>query len=191
MSNSKKITTYDIVAVGFMAALVFVSSYISIPLPTIIGNTRIHLGNVFCLLAGLLLGGLKGGLASGIGSCFFDLTNPLYIASAPFTLVFKFMIGFLAGKIAYGGRRAASRLSWNILACAVGSFTYVLLYIGKAFAEDVWFLGTEVQTAWIDVSQKAAVSSVNALIACVIAVPLAFALKKALSKTRLYQMVMR
>ncbi len=36
----KKNPVYAVVAVGFMAALVFVSSNISIPIPTPIGNTR-------------------------------------------------------------------------------------------------------------------------------------------------------
>ena len=49
--NNRKITMYDIIGVGFMAALVFVASQISIPIPSILGLTRIHLGNAFCLLS--------------------------------------------------------------------------------------------------------------------------------------------
>ena len=90
--KQKKNSIYLMSAVGLMAALVFASSYISINIPTILGVSRIHFGNAFCLLSGLLLGGVPGGLAAGIGSCFFDLTNPLYISSAPFTFVFKFLL---------------------------------------------------------------------------------------------------
>mgnify|MGYP002682476801 CR=1 FL=1 len=66
--NNRKIKMYDIIGVGFMAALVFVASQISIPIPSILGLTRIHLGNAFCLLSGFILGGFRGGLAAGIGS---------------------------------------------------------------------------------------------------------------------------
>ena len=53
-----------------------------IPISTGIDNTRIHLGNVLCLLSGLLWR-LAGRMAAGLGSAIFDLTNPLYIASHP------------------------------------------------------------------------------------------------------------
>ena len=41
-------------------------------------------------LSGLLFGGISGGLASGIGGALYDLTNPLYITSAPVTFISKF-----------------------------------------------------------------------------------------------------
>lgn len=72
---------YRIVAVALLGALVFVSSMLSVPIPVAIGDiTRIHLGNIFCLLSGFLLGPVGGGLAAGIGSALYDLTNPAYIA---------------------------------------------------------------------------------------------------------------
>ena len=86
----KKISVRELSLVGIMAAMVYVTSaYLQIPIPTAIGATRLHMGNVMCLLSGLLLGPLWGGLAAGIGSMFFDLLNPAYIASAPFTFAFK------------------------------------------------------------------------------------------------------
>ncbi len=60
------------------------------------------MGNVLCLLSGMLLGPLQGGFAAGIGSMFFDLTNPAYITSAPFTFAFKFVMAWLCGKIVPG-----------------------------------------------------------------------------------------
>ena len=47
-NSEKRFTIYDVVVIGFMAALVFVSSKLSIPIPTGIDNTRIHFGNIFC-----------------------------------------------------------------------------------------------------------------------------------------------
>ena len=60
------------------------------------------MGNVMCPLFGMPLGSLRGGLAAGIGSMFFDLTNPAYIASAPFNFIFKFVMPWICGKITSG-----------------------------------------------------------------------------------------
>lgn len=96
----KKTTTKSIAHIGIMAAAVYAASaFLQIPIPTAIGSTRLHMGNVTCLLSGMLLGAVPGGLAAGIGSLFFDLTNPAYIASAPFTFLFKFAMAWLCGKI--------------------------------------------------------------------------------------------
>ena len=60
-----KKTIYQVAGIGVFAALVFVSSMISIPIPVAIGSvTRIHLGNIFCLLSGFILGPVGGGLAA-------------------------------------------------------------------------------------------------------------------------------
>ena len=124
-TTRKKFTIYDLVAIGFMAALVFVSSKLSIPIATGIDNTRIHFGNIFCLLSGLLFGGLRGGLAAGIGSMIFDFTDPIYIASSPFTLVFKFTMGFLCGWIAYARQREGRRVGYNFLGAVVGQLSLI------------------------------------------------------------------
>ena len=64
--SKKKITLYDIVAVGLMAAVVFVvTMFLSIRIPTPTGTTMIKLANAFVLLCGLLLGPVRGGLAAG------------------------------------------------------------------------------------------------------------------------------
>lgn len=52
MKNKNSI--YKIVTVGLLGALVFVSNYLSFPIPVPVGDiSRIHLGNAFCLLGGL------------------------------------------------------------------------------------------------------------------------------------------
>ena len=68
----KKMTVRDITRIGIMAAAVYVASaFLQIPIPTAIGSTRLHMGNVMCLLSGMLLGAVPGGLAAGTGSMFF------------------------------------------------------------------------------------------------------------------------
>ncbi len=100
MLKGKK-NIYGVVLVGVFGALVFVSNYISVPIPVAIGDvSRIHFGNIFCLLSGFVLGPVGGGLAAGIGSALYDVTNPAYIASAPFTFLFKFLLAAVCGWIA-------------------------------------------------------------------------------------------
>jgi uncharacterized membrane protein len=188
--NKRKVTLYDVIGVGFMAALVFAASQISIPIPSILGITRIHLGNAFCLLSGFLLGGLRGGLAAGIGSMFYDLTNPAFISDAPITFFNKFMMGFVCGQIAFSGGTSQKQISVrSVVAGVCGALTYVVLYLTKTFIGDVFFLRAEVQTALIDLSTKAPVSLTNAAIAVIISVPVAAIIKRALWNTELYRKI--
>ena len=43
----------------------------------------LHIGNAFCVLAALLLGGFWGGLAGAIGMTIGDLFDPVYVVYAP------------------------------------------------------------------------------------------------------------
>ena len=120
---------YRVTLTAVFAALVFVSSMISVPIPVAIGDvTRIHLGNIFCLLSGFVLGPVGGGLAAGLGSALYDMTNPAYIASAPFTFVFKFLLAAVCGWAAYARGSRAENHGQNILAAIAGSATYMVLY---------------------------------------------------------------
>ena len=170
----KKITIKEIARIGIMAAAVYVASaFLQVPIPTAIDNTRLHMGNVMCLLAGMLLGPLQGGLAAGIGSMFFDLTNPAYIASAPFTFAFKFVMAWICGKIASGN--SAHLKHRYIIGGIAGAFAYVVLYLSKSFIEHRF-------TYMLTTAQKAVVSSVNAIVACLVAVPLGLALRPVMAK---------
>ena len=171
---------YRIVAVALLGALVFVSSMLSVPIPVAIGDiTRIHLGNIFCLLSGFLLGPVGGGLAAGIGSALYD-----YIASAPFTFAFKFMLACVCGLVAYAGNNRGKNHKLNIAAAVCGSVTYMILYLGKNFVEGL-LLGSEMGTVLTALATKLFTSSVNAVIAVVVSVPLYAAIRLALKKSKL------
>jgi len=180
----KKITVKQCAFVGVMAALVYAASaYLQIPIPTAIGSTRLHIGNVMCLLSGFLLGPVSGGLAAGIGSMFFDLLNPAYIASAPFTFVFKFLMAWVCGMIARGaGKKALLRC---IIAAVVGAITYVVLYLGKSFIEDFFVLGLPIEAVMLTIAQKWLISTVNGIIAAAVSVPLYLTLKPLLQRANL------
>jgi uncharacterized membrane protein len=179
----QKFTVRAISMIAIMAAATFAASHISIPIPTALGNTRIHLGNIICLLSGMILGPVGGGLAAGIGSMFYDFTNPIFLPYAPFTLVSKFMMAFVCGLIVWRGKGAKlNSLPTHFVAGFCGAFTYIAIYLGQTFAENVFFRRTEVITALIDISTKGIVSGFNGVLAFIAAAPLAFALRRGLDK---------
>lgn len=180
----KKITLKQMTMTGLMAATVYVSSaLLQIPIPTAIDNTRLHMGNVMCLLSGLLLGPWQGGLAAGIGSMFFDLTNPAYIASAPFTFLFKFLMAWVCGKLAF--LSSPGRSVRFLLGSLWGSALYVILYLSKSFVEHYFVLRLPLEAVLLTLSQKAAVSGANAVVAVCVAVPLGLTLKPVIHRITL------
>lgn len=174
-----------IISVGLMAALVFVGNYLQIKIPNGILVTRIHFGNSMCLLAGLLLGGLGGGLASGIGAALYDVLDPVYIFSAPFTFLSKFAMGYICGVLAekYRGEQKTNRVIAGItLSAAAGQLTYIFMYLSKTYIQ-LRLLGNVHEAAMTAVGTNAITSSVNAVIAVIVSVPLFFALKVPLMST--------
>ena len=73
-----KIKTHKLVQCAVLAALCFITfTYLQIKVPVPGGDfTSIHFGNVFLVLAALLLGGLYGGLAGAIAVSYTHLTLP-------------------------------------------------------------------------------------------------------------------
>ncbi len=179
----EKITVQKMCLVGLMAAMVYVASaFLQIPIPTLIGNTRLHMGNVMCLLSGLLLGPVGGGVAAGIGSAFFDITNPAYISSAPFTFVFKFLMAWLCGRLYLVFRHKGNVVFYSTIAAAAGNLLYIILYLGKSFFEAAVFLQQPVAGVLVSVLQKGTISTMNGVIAVIAAVPLSLAIRPALGK---------
>lgn len=175
----KKLTTQKLVYMGLFTALVYIfSRFFQIPIVTPLGQTRFHLGNVFCLLAGLLLGPVNGGLAAGVGSALFDLFDPVYFTSAPITFITKFAMAFVAGMI-YKKRKELVDKPKIIVGSILGQITYVVLYLGKTFIKNKFILGLTLEATMAEVIQKAGVSLTNAVISIIIASILAIPLLKA------------
>lgn len=182
---SNKISVYRIALIAVFAALVFAANWLYIPIPVAVGNmSRISLGNVFSLLSGLILGPIGGGLASGIGAALYDVTNPAYIASAPFTFVFKFLLAAACGWIAHAKGCRGENHKRNIVAAVCGSVTYIILYLSKAFVQGL-LVGNDVNVVLLAVAEKLLTSSINAVIAVIISVPLSAAIRLALAKSGL------
>ena len=119
--KKSKFSVRDITAIALMAALVFVATNIKIDIPTPLGKTMIHCGNVVCVLGGLLFGGLYGGLAAGIGSAIFDLLDPIFAPEFWITFIMKFIMAYVAGKIANSGTPSQKKI-------VISSITGILLY---------------------------------------------------------------
>ena len=91
------------VMAALFAALCYIGfAYFKIDIPVGAEKTAFHLGNVFCVLAALLLGGFWGGMAGAVGMTIADLTSG-YVTSAPKTFLLKLCIGLIVGLVAHKG----------------------------------------------------------------------------------------
>lgn len=183
MNREKNNTVYSITLVGLMAAMCFVATFLRIDIPTPMGKTMLHLGNVMCLLSGLVLGPVKGGLAAGLGSGFFDLFDPAYIAGAPFTFAFKFCMAFVCGAISHKKLDSRPR---RIAGAVLGSLSYVVLYVGKNVAEGLWFYRQPFKTVLTVAATKLSVSLTNGLIAVVVSLLLFGVMRPILKKAGVF-----
>lgn len=102
MENKNK-RIVKLIQTAILAALCFVSfTFLQIKIPVPGGDaTSLHIGNAFCVLAALLLGGTYGGFAGAIGMTIADILDPVYILGAPKTFILKFCIGLITGVIAH------------------------------------------------------------------------------------------
>ncbi|MCL2002657.1 MAG: ECF transporter S component [Oscillospiraceae bacterium] len=171
----------DIVQVGVFAAIVYGGMWLRIQIPAPVGFTAVNLGNIFVLMAGLMLGPVKGGLAAGIGGMVFNLTHPILIAYWPFTLVFRFAHAFVCGLVSARGGKMARMTA----AAAAGQLTYITLYLSQVFFWDgVVVKGLYPAEAWISLATPAVTTLINGVIAVTVAAPLTLALQKALGRRR-------
>lgn len=179
MTGAKKFTTKKIAIIALMIGLVYVGSLISFYIPVGIGTpTRLHLGNGFCLLAGMILGPIWGGFAAGVGSVFLDLTNPAYIAGAPITFIFKFLMGAVCGAIAMAKDGQGLNKRKNLIGGILGQLTYIVLYIGKTFLSLNLLFGVPKEGAWGVLATKLGSSVINAVFAVIISMVLMYVINK-------------
>ncbi|WP_143315401.1 ECF transporter S component [Clostridium sp. HBUAS56017] len=101
--KSKNLRIIKLIQTSILAALCFVSfTFLQIKIPMPGGDAvSIHIGNAFCVLAALLLGGWYGGFAGAIGMTISDVLDPVYILGAPKTFILKLLIGLITGLVAH------------------------------------------------------------------------------------------
>lgn len=182
-ATKKNSSVRTMVLIGILAALVFALSSLSIQIGDV---SRIHFGNIMCLLSGVLFGPFVGGFAAGLGSMLYDFTNPLYTPEFWITFLTKFAMGFAAG---FAYRLLPKKVPGVVRyagAAFAGQALYVLLYFAKSLIMQHYIYGNPWQAAWPVVMGKVAISSLNGLVAVVACVVLAPALHKALSSAGLF-----
>ncbi len=178
---------YKIAVTGLMAALCYVAfTFLKIPIPTFGGDmVALHIGNAFCVLAALLLGGGYGGVAGALGMTIADLLDPAYVTSAPKTFFLKLCIGLIAGFVAHNIAHITENhdgkyiFKWSLLASVAGlGFNVIMDPIVGYFYKN-YILGVESSAAKIMSTWAAGVTFINA-VAGTIVVVVVYAAKKAL-----------
>jgi len=193
--NKRDSKPFKLVLTGLMAALCYVSFTflkIPIPVPSGTGYTALHIGNAFCVLAALIMGGTYGGLAGSIGMTISDLTDPVYVVSAPKTFVLKFLIGYIAGTVAHKcGHITAEHdkkyvLKWSLLSSLAGLLFNVAAdpFVGYLYKR--FLLGMDADASKIMAAWDAGASLINALVGTVVVVAVYAALRPVLKKTGLF-----
>ena len=189
----KKSYVKTLAAAAMFAALCYVGfTFFQIKIPVGGDSTSFHLGNVFCVLAALCIGGLWGGLAGAVGMTIGDLLDPVYITSAPKTFVLKLCIGLITGLLAHRvfqinrdkQRRVPLVLS-TVLSCAAGMGFNIVADPVVGYFYKMYVLGVPQDAATILAKMSAVTTAVNAVIAVIASTIFYLALRPALRRTRL------
>jgi len=181
---------------ALFAALCYIGfTYCKIDIPVGGEKTAFHLGNVFCVLAALFLGGFWGGMSGAVGMTIADLTTA-YVTSAPKTFVLKLCIGLITGLIAHkvfhlskDEQRKASLPVATAVSCAGGMAFNVVADPVVGYFYKTYVLGIPQQAANIWVKMGAVTTAVNAVVAVIAATVFYLALRPALKRSNLLPQV--
>ena len=184
-------TVMKIAQTALFAALCYVIfRYLQIKIPMPGGDaTSIHLGNAFCVLAALLLGGWYGGLAGAIGMGIADVMDPIYITGAPKTFILKLCIGLITGLVAHKIAKINEStdkkyiFKWSLLASVAGLAFNVIADPIVGYFYKQYILGQPQQMAEVLAKWSAAATFVNAILSTIVVVIIYNALRPALAKS--------
>ena len=184
-------TVMKIAQTALFAALCYVIfTYLQIKIPMPGGDaTSIHLGNAFCVLAALLLGGWYGGLAGAIGMGIADVMDPIYITGAPKTFILKLCIGLITGLVAHKIAKINEStdkkyiFKWSLLASVAGLAFNVIADPIVGYFYKQYILGQPQQMAEVLAKWSAAATFVNAILSTIVVVIFYNALRPALAKS--------
>ena len=188
-------TVMKIAQTALFAALCYVIfTYLQIKIPMPGGDaTSIHLGNAFCVLAALLLGGWYGGLAGAIGMGIADVMDPIYITGAPKTFILKLCIGLITGLVAHKIAKINEStdkkyiFKWSLLASVAGLAFNVIADPIVGYFYKQYILGQPQQMAEVLAKWSAAATFVNAILSTIVVVIIYNALRPALAKSGLLE----
>lgn len=184
-NRTKFFTVQRLAIVGVLSAMVFVFTFLGIDIPSPLGQTKLHLGNMMCVLSGLLFGPLTGGLAAGIGSALYDLQNPAWAPEFWITFINKFALAFVAGMVMRCKFWKDGLRVW--LAGVAGVSAYCVLYCTKNILSGVLVKGFTWDVSIIEtLSVKLPTTFVNGVIAVICGGLLWAAIRPALKRAGLY-----
>ena len=188
----KKTNIRTFVTAAMFAALCYIGfAYLKIDIPVGTEKTAFHLGNVFCVLGAMFLGGFWGGAAGAVGMTIADLTSG-YVTSAPKTFLLKLCIGLITGLVAHkvfqinedrqrkvplagaAALSAVAGMAFNVVADPVVGYFY-----------KTYILGVPQEAATIWAKMGAVTTLVNAVIAVIAATVLYLALRPAVKRANL------
>lgn len=181
--QQKKIHT--LAAAALFAALCYIGfTYARIDIPVGTEKTAFHLGNVFCVLGALFLGGFWGGMAGAVGMTIADLTTA-YVTSAPKTFFLKLCIGLITGLIAHkvfhinqDRPRKLPLPVATVLSCVAGMAFNMVADPLVGYFYKMYILGIPQEAASIWAKIGALTTAVNAVLAVIAATIFYLALRK-------------
>lgn len=186
-------TIIKLAQTALLAALCFVSfTFLQIKIPMPGGDaTSLHIGNAFCVLAALLLGGGYGGLAGAVGMTIADILDPVYITGAPKTFVLKFCIGLIVGLVAHRAAHINEStdkkyiFKWSVIASIAGLGFNVVADPIVGYFYKMYILGQPQQMAEVLAKWSTATTFVNAVVSTLLVAVLYNVLRPVLLKTNL------
>lgn len=195
IASTQKADVKRLAQAGLLAALCYIGfAFFKIDIPVGTEKTAFHFGNVFCVLAALLLGGYWGGLAGAIGMTFGDLTTA-YVTSAPKTFLLKLCIGLIVGLVAHKlfklsrSHTAKYVTGVTILASACGMGFNVIADPLVGYFYKMYLLGVPQEVSSMLAKWSTVTTFVNAIVAVVAASVFYVALRPALKKSGLFVQV--
>ncbi|MGM9601167.1 MAG: ECF transporter S component [Faecousia sp.] len=192
--------TLTLAMAALFAALCYVGfSYFRIDIPVGTEKTAFHLGNVFCVLAALFIGGFWGGMSGAVGMTIADLTSG-YVTSAPKTFLLKLCIGLVVGLVAHkvfhisrgedcNERNASIKVPLpvaTVLSCIAGMAFNVVADPVVGYFYKTYVLGIPQEAAAIWAKMGAVTTLVNAVVAVIVASIFYLALRPALKHAKLF-----
>ena len=178
---------------ALLSALCFVAfTFLQIKIPMPGGDaTSLHIGNAFCVLAALLLGGGYGGLAGAVGMSIADILDPVYITVAPKTFILKFCIGLIVGLVAHRIAKINESTDkkyifrWSLIASVAGLGFNVAADPIVGYFYKQYILGQPQQMAEVLAKWSTATTFVNAVVSTILVAVLYNVLRPVLLKSGL------
>lgn len=186
-----KVNINKLTQAALMAALCYIGfAFFKIDIPVGTEKTAFHFGNVFCVLAALLIDGYYGGLAGAVGMTIGDLLTS-YVTSAPKTFLLKLIIGLIVGTVAHkifklnASHSKKFVIGITILSSACGMIFNIIADPLVGYFYKSYLLGVPQDLAATLAKINLLTTSVNAITAVVAATIIYLALRPALNKAGL------